>query len=193
MDSDTLWDTQGDAMSQQARSTSLQSYQSVLYGRALHPELFALKHRKVVKAPSFEFEAWLMNGGHLIRFEHKTMCASELVTDQDGSLPDTGVVAAFLCAGERDFEHNFPRDGVTYLTTVQTETLSENLYATTYDEMLSFAAEVNGLCTVWDDASGKCLSLLDIQRYPKEMHAQSYHLQSQGGVVVRTQTIFEHA
>lgn len=179
-------------MSQQARSTSLQSYQSVLYARALHPELFQLKDRRVVKAPSFEFEAWLMNGGHLLRFEHKTMCASELVTDQDGSLPDTGVVAAFLCAGERDFEHAFARDGVTYLTTIQTETLSENLYAATFDEMLKYASEVNGLCTVWEDGAGKCLSLLDLQRYTREMHAQSFHLQAQGGVVVRTQTIFEH-
>lgn len=180
-------------MSQQMKTTSLQSYQSLLYGRALHPELFALKDRKVVKAPTFEFEAWLMNGGHLLRFEHKTMCASELVTDQEGSLPDTGVVAAFLCAGERDFEHTFARDGVTYLTTIQTETLSENLYATTYDEMLDYSREINGMCAEWEDGAGKCLSLLDIQRYTKEMHAQSFHLQAQGGVVVRTQTIFEHA
>ena len=178
-------------MSQQAKTTSLQSYQSVLYNRALHPELFALKHRRVVRGPNFEFEAWLMNGGHLLRFEHKTMCASELVTDQEGALPDAGVVAASLCAGERDFEHAFPRDGVTYLTTIQTETLSENLYASTLDEMLRFASEVNGLCTVWEDGAGKCLSLLDLQRYSKEMHAQAFHLQAQGGVVVRTQTIFE--
>lgn len=180
-------------MSQHTKATSLQSYQSVLYGRALHPELFVLKDRKVFKTREYEFEAWIMNGGHMLRFEHKTMCACELVTDQEGSLPDSGVLAAALCAGERDFEHRFPRDGVAYLTTVQTETLSENLFAATFDEMVSFAAEVNGMCSIWEDGAGRCLSLIDIQRYPQEIHAQAYHLQAHGGVVVRTQTIFEHA
>lgn len=179
-------------MSQQIKSTSLQSYQQVLYSKALHPELFVLRDRKPIKAPTFEFEAWIMNGGHLLRFEHKTMCACELVTDQDGNLPDTGVISAFLCAGERDFEHRFARDRVTYMTTVQTETLSENLYASTYDELLAFASEVDGLCALWEDGVGRCLSLLDIQRYSHEIHAQAYHLQAQGGVVVRTQTLFEH-
>jgi hypothetical protein len=180
-------------MSQHTKATSLHTYQSVLYGRALHPELFTLKDRKVLKTKDYEFEAWIMNGGHMLRFEHRTMCASELVTDQDGSLPDSGVLAAALCAGERDYEHKFPRDGVLYLTTVQTETLSENLYAATFEEMLSFAVEVTGMCCVWEDGVGRCLSLIDIQRYPNELHAQAYHLQANGGVVVRTQTIFEHA
>lgn len=178
-------------MSQQTKSTSLQSYQLVLYGKALHPELFTLKDRQVMKGANFEFEAWLMNGSHMLRFEHKTMCACELVTDQDGNLPDTGVMTAFLCAGERDFEQPFARDGVTYMTTVQTETLSDNLYHSTFEELVAFGAEVKGMATVWEDGAGKCLSLLDIQRYSREVHAQAYHLQAQGGVVVRTQTIFE--
>jgi hypothetical protein len=114
------------------------------------------------------------------------------VTDQEDDLPDTGVVAAFFCAGERDFDKVFKKDGVSYITTVQTETLSENLYLNTYEEMLAFAADCDGLVHRWDDDAGPCLSLMDLQRFSKEVHAQSYHLVAQCGLVLRTQTIFEH-
>ena len=35
--------------------------------------------------------------------------------------------------------------------------------------------------------------MLDMQRYHREVHVQSYHLVAQGGIVVRTQTIFEQS
>jgi hypothetical protein len=180
-------------MSLPAKSNSLQSYQVILYSRALHPELFPLKARKVVRHGDYELEGWVMPGAHLLRFEYRKICASELMTDQEDHLPDSGVVTAFLCAGERDCEHRFQEEKVTYMATVQTETLSENLYAATFKEILGFSREVEGVIHRWDDEAGPCLSMLDLQRYNKEIHAQSYHLIAQGGIVLRTQTIFEHA
>ncbi len=181
-------------MNPPAKSNSLQSYQMVLYNRALHPELFQLKARKVVRHNGWELEAWIMPGQHVLRFEHGGLCAAELLTDQDRNLPATGVVSAFLAAGERDYEHAFAKDRVTYMTTVQTESLSENLYAATYKEMLAFARQGDCMTHAWsDEFGGRCLSMIDVQRYSREVHAQSYHLIACGGVVIRTQTIFEHA
>src|SRR5688572_11974601 len=116
---------------------SLQSYQMFLYGRALHPELFPLRRRKVVNHGRYELEVWAMDGAHLLRFEMGPLCACELLTAQEGRLPEHGVVSAFLAAGERDFEHRFEKDKVTYMTTIQTETLSENLYLATFEEIKS--------------------------------------------------------
>lgn len=179
-------------MSVPVKTNVSQTYQVFLYGRALHPELFQIKARRVVKHGAYEFEAWLMQGMHLLRFEHRTMCASELLVDHEGNLPSTGAVAAFLCAGERDFEHKFPKDRVTYMSTVQTEQLSENLYLATLNELRAHAKETEALVHQWRDEAGPCLSMLDIQRYAKEVHAQAFHLLAQGGLVLRTQTIFEH-
>jgi hypothetical protein len=39
---------------------------------------------------------------------------------------------------------------------------------------------------------GKCLSVLEVHRYPREIHVQSFHLVADGGLVLRSQTIFEH-
>ena len=178
-------------MSTPVKSPSLLAYQVLLYNRALHPEVFPLKGRRVVKHGTYEFETWVMSGAHLLRFESGGLCACELVSDQEGRLPEAGVVSAFLCAGERDFEHKFTREKVTYMTTVQTETLSENLYLATYDEMMEVARVTNALIHRWDDETGKCLSMIDTQRYNHEIHAQAYHLIATGGLVLRTQTIFE--
>jgi hypothetical protein len=189
---DSITSQQGTPMSLPVKSPSLQSYQLLLYSRALHPEAFPLKGRRVVRQPGiYEFEVWAMSGAHLLRFESRGLCACELVSDQEGRLPEAGVVSAFLCAGERDFEHRFTRDRVTYMTTVQTETLSENLFLATYEEMMDVARATNALLHRWDDETGKCLSMIDIQQYSREVHAQAYHLIATGGLVLRTQTIFE--
>lgn len=171
---------------------SLQAYQLFLYNRALHPELFQLKGRKTLKNDAYELEVWVMPGSHLVRFERKALCACELVTSQEGSLPETGIITGYLCAGERDFEHNFEKDGVTYINTFQTETLSENLYLATYAEMLDHARATAAVFHEWEDEAGRCLSILEVERHHREAHVQAFHLLAQGGFVLRTQTIFEH-
>ncbi len=179
-------------MTVQVKSNALQTYQTVLYNRALHPDFFPLKGRRVLRHGAYELELWVMSGSHLLRFERGPLCASELVTDQEGNLPDVGVITAFLCAGEREIEHRFGKDKVTYMTSVQTETLSDNLYAATMEEILDSAKETDGLLHRWDDDAGPCLSLLDAQVFSREVHVQAYHMLAHGGIVLRTQTIFEH-
>jgi len=172
--------------------TTSQTHQLVLYRRALHPESFQMKARTVVRHGTAELEAWLMNGAHLIRFRHDLFCACELVTDRETGLPTTGAVATFPCSGERDYEHAFTDAKVNYLTTVQTESLSAPLYNTTYDEMLTLADETDALTHKWvNSRGGACLSMLEINRYPGEIHAHSFHLQAQGGLVVRVESMFE--
>ncbi len=180
-------------MSMPVKGNSLQSYQVLLYSRALHPELFPLKGRKVIRHGEYEFEVWVMEGAHLLRFERAALCACELLTAQEGRLPEAGLVTGFLAAGERDFEHRFVKDRVVYMHTVQTETLSENLYLSTYDEIDRYSRTSETIAHRWEDEAGQCLSLVDLQRFNKEIHAQCYHLIAQGGVVIRTQAIFEHA
>jgi hypothetical protein len=175
-----------------AKTNVLQSYQVVLYNKALHPELFPLKGRQVVRHGEYELEAWIMPGAHILRFEYKTLCVSELVTDQDKKVPAAGVVTAFLCAGERDFEHKFVKDKVNYVTMVTTETLSDSLYQSSYQEMVQHARVNRSLAHLWNDEGGKCLSLIDIQHSLGYVHADSYHFVASAGLVLRTQTIFEH-
>ncbi|MBS0188842.1 MAG: DUF2617 family protein [Planctomycetes bacterium] len=169
----------------------LQAYQTTIYGRALHPELFQLKGRKVHRHAGLELETWLLPAGHLLRLQHGNSCLSELLTDHEKTVPDGGILHSFICVGEHDYEKSYEAAGVDYIHSIQTETLSEMLYDATLDEMRQHTKDMQSLAYEWMDASGRCLSALDVQRHGRELHIQSYHLIATGGVVVRTQTIFE--
>jgi hypothetical protein len=78
------------------------------------------------------------------------------------------------------------------MTSMQTETLTDHLYLSTYNEMMEHGRNEECLMSVWADEIGKPnLSLIDRQRYGDEVHVQAYHLRSDCGLVLRTQSIFQ--
>ncbi len=178
-------------MSLQSKVTTLQSYSMLLYRNALHPEFFGIEGRRRIEHGDYEFEAWVFRGGHALRFQHDGMCLSEIVVDEPEQLPERGQIGSFPCAGERDHDTTFG-ERLFYVTSMQTELLSDHLYLGTYDEMLTHGRACNGLLSVWtDEARKRNLSLLDMQRFSNEVHVQSYHLRSDCGLVLRTQSIFQ--
>jgi hypothetical protein len=75
---------------------------------------------------------------------------------------------------------------------MQTETLSDHLYLGTYKEMMAHARENDSLYAAWTDAAGKPnLSLIDVQHFRNEVHVQGYHLRSDCGLVLRTQSMLQ--
>lgn len=172
--------------------SALQTYQSVIYNRGIHPELFDIRDRRTVLHGRYAFEAWALPGRHVLIFEFGGHTLTELVTDQERGLPDSGVVEAFLCAGEREMEREFEDMGIGYMTSAQTEQLGENLYHATYEELDELARETRALAYRWTDEAGTCMSIIDTQRFAREVHIQAYHMIAREGLVLRTQTIFEH-
>lgn len=179
-------------MSITSRITSLQSYQLAIYRGALHPEFFEIEARRRIRHGEYDFEAWVFRGGHVLRFQRGAFCATEVVTEDPTGLPDRGLVAAMPCAGERDHEADLG-ERVTYMASMQTETLTGHLYLGTHAEMQEHArSSTECMITEWsDDAGHPNLSLVDMQRYADEVHVQSYHLRSDCSLVLRTQTIFQ--
>jgi hypothetical protein len=181
----------GLTMSFASRATSLQSYNMLLYRQAIHPEFFPISGRQRLEHGEYEFEAWIFKGGHSLRFQFDGGVAIEVVTDQIERLPNRGLVAALPCAGEKDHDQEFG-DHIAYMTSIQTETMSDHLYLGTYNELVEHARMTDGLLTVWTDEIGKHnLSLIDMQRYSNEVHVQSYHCRSDCSLVLRTQSIFQ--
>jgi hypothetical protein len=163
----------------------------VLYRTALHPEFFDIQARRRIKHGEYEFEAWMLQSGHAVRFEFNGLCVTEIVTNTSDALPERGLVASLPCAGEKDHECEFG-DRVTYMTSIQTETLSDHLYLGTYNELRDHATESGGVVLDWNTEFNRPdMSLLDMQRYNNEVHVQSYHLRAEGGLVLRTQSIFQ--
>ncbi len=178
-------------MSFQPKVTSLQAYGMLLYRNALHPEFFGIEGRRRIEHGEYEFEAWIFRGGHALRFQHDGVCLTEIITDQSESLPERGLIATLPCAGEKDHDATFG-DRLTYLTSIQTEILSDHLYLGTYKELIEHGQDADSLISIWPDQSSKPnLSLLDMQRFNDQVHVQGYHLRSDCGLVLRTQTIMQ--
>jgi hypothetical protein len=174
-----------------SKSTSLQAYTMLVYRKPLHPEFFGIEGRRRIDQDDFEFEGWIFPGGQVARFQSGNVTVCEVVTDQVENLPEKGLAANLPCAGERDYENTFG-DLVTYMTTMQTETLSEHLYESTYREMLDHARISNSLVFMPERGHSRPeLSLLGMQRYRTEVHVQGYHLRADCGLVLRTQSLFK--
>jgi hypothetical protein len=166
------------------------TYSMALFRAAIHPEFFVIEDRIEVQHNDYDFEAWLCKGGHVLRFEYEGICVSEIVFPEVGNLPDRGHVTTMVCAGERDHEQEFG-DRITLINSMQIELLPEHLFGDSYLELSEFADEVNAKVIRYEDGASRGLSILDVQRYNDQLHVQSYHLNSEHGVVLRTQSIFE--
>lgn len=174
-----------------SKVSSLQSYNMLLFRTALHPEFFEIAGRKCIEHGEYEFESWIFRGGHLARFEHNGLCVTEVITDDPSSLPDRCMVTTMPCAGEKEHEAKFS-ECINYMTSIQTEILTDHLFLGTYNELLKHGRSSDALMTIWgEDPDKPNLSLFDMQRYAEEVHMQGYHLRSDCGLVLRTQSLFQ--
>ena len=173
------------------RTSHTQMYRLMVYNRALHPELFDLQSRRLHQQGAYDAEIWISPSGHAVRFQVDDLCITEAMLENTDHLPETGLIHALPCLGEKEFELS-PDGNIGYVTTIQTESLTDNLYMTTYREVLDFSKETQPLQHQWVDPDGTpCLSLIEIQKYKREFHVQSFHLLGSLGLVLRTQAIFE--
>lgn len=162
----------------------------MLYQRPLHPDLFSFHARRVDRHGDYEVESWVVERGHVVRFIVDGENLTEAVIEGGEHLPENGLAHALPCIGEKEYEHD--QDGrIKYLSTLQTEALTENLYLATYREMLEFAQDTSSLSHAEQTPAGPNLVVLDSQKYKREFHVQSYHLSAHNGTVLRTQSVFE--
>ncbi len=179
-------------MSVSHKSFNAQLFRLMVYQRALHPELLNMQGRRLYRHGDYEAECWIAPSGHIVRFQVDSHAVTEVVIEKGDHLPELGLVHALPCLGEKDFTLDDDDAEIDYVTTVQTESLSENLYLATCREMHDFATEAHALMHTWHDEEGtENMSILDCQKFKREFHVQSYHLIGPSSMVLRTQSIFE--
>jgi|TARA_B100001964_G_C14044203_1_gene514026 hypothetical protein len=167
------------------------TYSMALFRTAIHPEFFEIEDRITVQHNEYDFEAWLIKGCHVLRFEYEGTCVTEVIAPNTDDLPERGHVTSLVCAGERDHEQEFG-DRITLINSMQIEILPEHLFGDSYQELTAFGIDAGAkLIEYTTDDGNHGISILDVQRYNDELHVQSYHLHSRNGVVLRTQSIFE--
>lgn len=179
-------------MAYSQRDIGVQTYQMLLYRTPVHPEFFKIGGRSHEQLANYEFEAWIHPGGHTVRFEHDGATVTEIVVPTSSVLPDRGILTTIPCVGEKDFDEIYS-DRISFVTSIQTESLSEHLYMGSYREMLEHGQGSECLMVYDEDKPTGLpdLSLVELQRYADQVHVQSYHFVGDGGFVLRTQSIMQ--
>lgn len=178
-------------MSLLPKPSTLHAFQVTLFDATLPQDFLYPRGRRALSNHEYLIESLVMSGAHALRFDFKDQSIVELVNEHDRVVPLQHRVVSFSCPQEKDYEHRFSNWGLVYMTSVQTETLPESLYRETYEELMDFGRQNGALVHLWKNEEGPCLSMVDLQKYNGQAHAQSYHMVATGGLVLRTQTIFE--
>jgi len=170
------------------------AHQAILYDRPLEARIFKPARKLRLECRLYRCELWVMPGAHAVRFDYDRLRAAELVTDQESGLPEAGVLSAFLCQGERDYEHRFEDWGVGYLTTVQTECVSRTVYDTLLGEArVEATGRRHALVHEWSTEAGGRLSAVILEPRARELRIDAFHFVAESGLVLRTGSVFEHA
>ena len=169
---------------------SCNAYHSLFYRKALHPDLFEIEGRRSIEHGEYQLEGWTCKGSHALLFSFQGISVTEVVTFEPEKFSDRGRVACVPCAGERDIEETVS-ERIEYLGSMQTETLTPNLFLDSYNDLIKYGRKEQCLMVMWPDRHGNNLSVLDVQRYKDEVHAQGFHLRADCMLVLRTQSIFQ--
>jgi hypothetical protein len=163
-----------------------------LFQRPLHPELFQVYARRLLKTLKYEAEIWITGCTHVVSVYVDGVCLSEVVSGPGQLLPQRGLIERFQFRGPRSHKCTLSR-GVSYMTDFQVEKMSPNLYKQSHTDLERFARnrgifvkfpamEVGGLqpfCYVDFEARQNELQIHTFSAYPDQV------------TMIKTQSLFD--
>src|SRR5271169_2542624 len=106
-----------------------------LYGRPLHPELFDILAVRKFQREDYELRIWITRTGHVITWENEDVLLTE-IADADQAFSEQRRFLRFWMRGEHSGLFQCSH-GITYQTSFQVETLSEEIFLHVHDEILA--------------------------------------------------------
>ena len=107
-------------------------------------------------------------------------------------MPERGLVASFRCRGEKQHEYRH-ETGIRYMMNLQTELVSEKVYAKVHAD-LSSSADKRGVFVPfpqWGDGDLTPFTYIDFRANPRGLHVFAFHTFPEDLTVIKTQTLFE--
>lgn len=177
-------------LGQQQQVSSLRFY---LYDRQVHPELFDIyDDRRIVKS-DYEAHVWVTGCTHAIGFYRDGLSLVEITADIDACLPTRGLLVEMPFRGERDHRCNMV-DGITYMMSLQAETMSPKVYGKMHHDLARQGAE-RGLFVpfpMWMTHPPLTpFTFIDYEAKARQLHVFAFHAFPDDLTILKTQSIFE--
>jgi hypothetical protein len=107
-----------------------------LYGRPLHPEFFDILAVRKIQREDYELTVRITRTGHVITWENRDVCLTEVTTAADQMLPERRRLLSYRIRGEHSDSLTCAH-GITYQMCFQVETLPQEIFLHVHDEILA--------------------------------------------------------
>ncbi len=163
-----------------------------LYQRAIHPEFFGIHQVKRIQQRKYSAEIWVIGLSHVVSLQHEDSVLTELITDDNDSLPKVGLATSFRFRGERDHTQSFSQGG-RYLLSTQVERMTPQLFPATHRDYLHYGRN-RGIFVQfehWAHDGMVPFTFIDYDARDSEFHVHAFHVFPEEMTLLKTQSIFE--
>jgi hypothetical protein len=153
-----------------------------LFGRPLHPELFAPCRSRAFDRGSYAGTVTITGSGHVVTWQHGGLMLTEVATGVGEPLPQR----------RRLLSHRIG-SGATYQTCFQLESIAPELFWSFQEELVA-AGSRRGLLHRFE-AGGRlslgAISWIDVETRPRSLSVQAFHTFPDDLAIVKSQSLFE--
>ena len=163
-----------------------------VFGRALHPDWFAVKEHRRVTQTGWEADIRIIEGGHAILWRSGTARLTEVLAGPETLLPDLGLLFHSTVRHERSATLR-PGAGAEYQTCFEAERVDPEVFAHLSDELVLDAGK-GGLFHRFGHPNRLApapISHVRFEAKPRGLSIQSFHTFPDDRAIVRTQSLFE--
>jgi len=163
-----------------------------LYGRVLHPELFAIHASRTIERGEYAAVVAITHAGHLVTWRRDGLTLTEVAAEASQPLPQKRRLLSHRLSGERS-DRLECRGGASYQTCFQLERVAPEVFWT-FQEELAAGGRTHGLLHRFS-GSGRlatgALSWLNIETRAKGLFVQAFHTFPDDYAIVKSQSLFE--
>jgi hypothetical protein len=163
-----------------------------LYGRALHPELFAIHSSRTIKRGDYEATVNITSAGHFVTWRYQGLTLTEVATSAHHPLPQKRRLVSYRLKGEGADQVDC-RGGARYQVNFQLEPVEPEVFWT-FQQELACGGQHQGMLYRFD-SSGRmalgALSYINLEARNRSLLVQAFHTFPDDYAIVKTQSLFE--
>jgi Protein of unknown function DUF2617 len=163
-----------------------------VFGRALHPEWFAVRTHRRLSHTGWEADVRIIEGGHVIVWRSGSIRLTEVLSGPETLLPDPGLIFHSSVRRERSTSLR-PGADCEYQVCFEAERIESEVFAHLCDE-LTLDATRGGLFHCFASANRLApapMSHLCFEARARGLSVQAFHTFPDEKAIVRTQSLFE--
>ncbi|HVW00057.1 MAG TPA: DUF2617 family protein [Planctomycetaceae bacterium] len=163
-----------------------------LFGRSVHPELYANFAQAEVRQPNYSAVLRICDAGHVLTFQYRQSVLTEVMTTRQSPLPQKKRLLAHRLKDHRceTLQHD---EGLQYHVSIQVETLEPEVFQHFHQELLADSCR-SQLAHRFGSKSRLApapLSFIQTDEGPRSLFVHTFHTYPDNCAVVKTQSLFE--